>query len=156
MAKACMGSFVLFKDGFGDVAVSNILKRLERSLKKLLQLFLATHPEHQVENVEIKGTPHNITCVKGKRRQIDTMKSGALAKLPSDILARFDEFKNSTVLSFDDIHELEEKVEKIVIPEPEKLSTPAADCGSPRRVRCRRAVEPPVCQHPRQRPASIP
>ena len=41
------GYFVLFKDGFGDVAVSNILKRLEKTLKKLLQVFLATHPEYQ-------------------------------------------------------------------------------------------------------------
>ncbi len=116
------GYFVLFKDGFGDVAVSNILKRLEKTLKKLLQLFLATHPEHQIENVEIKGTPHIITWVKGEKRKIETMKSGALAKLPRDILTRFDEFKNTTVLSFDDIYDLEAKVDKLVIPEPPKLS----------------------------------
>ena len=72
------GYFVLFKDGFGDVAVSNILKRLEKTLKKLLQLFLATHPEHQIENVEIKGTPHIITWVKGEKRKIETMKSALL------------------------------------------------------------------------------
>ena len=75
------GYFVLFKEGFGDVAVANILKRLEKTLKKLLQVFLATYPEYQVENVEIKGTPHIITWVKGEKRKIETMKSGALAKL---------------------------------------------------------------------------
>ena len=32
------GYFVLFKEGFGDVAVANILKRLEKTLKKLLQV----------------------------------------------------------------------------------------------------------------------
>jgi hypothetical protein len=116
------GYFVLFKDGFGDVAVSNILKRLEKVLKKLLQVFRATHPEYQVENVEIKGTPHIVTWVKGEKRKIETMKSGALAKLPRDILTRFDEFKNTTILSFDDISDLEGKVEKLVIPEPKKLS----------------------------------
>ena len=80
------GYIVLFKKGFGDVAVSNILKRLEKVLKKLLQVFLAAYPEYQVENVEIKGTPHIITWVKGEKRKIETMKSGALAKLPRDIL----------------------------------------------------------------------
>ena len=116
------GYFVLFKEGFGDVAVANILKRLEKTLKKLLQVFLATYPEYQVENVEIKGTPHIITWVKGEKRKIETMKSGALAKLPRDILTRFDEFKNTTILSFNDIVNLEAKVDQIVIPEPPKLS----------------------------------
>ena len=59
------GNFVLDKDGFGDVAVSNILKRLDKTLKKLLELFLATNPEYEIENVEIKGTPHIITWAKG-------------------------------------------------------------------------------------------
>ena len=61
------GYFVLFKEGFKDIAVVNVLKRLDKTLKKLLQLFLATHPEHQIENVEIKGTPHVITWVKGAK-----------------------------------------------------------------------------------------
>ena len=112
----------MFKEGFGDVAVANILKRLEKTLKKLLQVFLATHPEYQVENVEIKGTPHVVTWVKGEKRKIETMKSGTLAKLPRDILTRFDEFKNTTVLSFQEINDLEAKVDKLVIPEPPKLS----------------------------------
>ncbi len=63
-----------------------------------------------------------ITWVKGARRQIETMKSGALAKLLRDILGRFEEFKNTRVLSFQDIDELEEKVDRIVIPSPKKLS----------------------------------
>ena len=110
------GYFVLFKDGFKDIGVSNYLKRLDKTLKKLLELFLATHPQWEVENVEIKGTPHNITWAKGAKRQIESMKSGCLAKVPRDVINRFDEFKNTTVLSFDDIVDLEEKAEKIVIP----------------------------------------
>ena len=35
---------------------------------------------------------------------------------------RFNEFKNTTVLSFDDIVDLEAKVDKLVIPAPQKLS----------------------------------
>ena len=116
------GYFVLFKNGFKDVGVSNILKQLDKTLKKLLELFLATHPQYEIENVEIKGTPHIITWAKGARRQIETMKSGCLAKLPRDILDRFDEFKNTTVLSFDDIDELEKNVDQIVIPAPKELS----------------------------------
>ena len=116
------GYIVLFKEGFGDVAVANILKRLEKVLKRLLQVFLATHPQYEIENVEVKGTPHIITWVKGEKRQIDTMKSGALAKLPRDILDRFEEFKNTTVLSFQEINDLGQKVDQIVIPTPQKLS----------------------------------
>jgi hypothetical protein len=125
------GYFVLFKEGFGDQAVSDILGRLDKALKKLLRVFLATHPEHQIENVEIKGTPHVITWAKGQGRRIESMKSGDLAKLPRDILDRFDEFQNTTVLTFDDIADLEEKVERIVIPTPKKLSVPKAKGSTP-------------------------
>ena len=69
-----------------------------------------------------RGRPHIITWAKGARRQIETMKSGDLAKLPRDILDRFEEFKNTTVLSFQEIDDLGQKVEKMVIPGPKKLS----------------------------------
>ena len=116
------GYFVLFKHQCNAHAVAMILKKLEKALKKLLQVFLAEYPEYQVEGVEIKGTPHLFTWAWGKKRRIEAMKSGSLAKLPRDILHRFDEFKNTTVLRFDDIRELEEKAEKLVISEPKKLS----------------------------------
>ncbi len=115
------GYFVLFKHQCNDVAVANILKRLETALKKLLQVFLAEHSEYQVEAVEIKGTPHILTWVNGKERKIESMKSGFLAKIPRDIVSRFDEFKNTTVVSFDDIYDLEARAEKLAIPEPPKL-----------------------------------
>ncbi len=115
------GYFVLSKYQCNDVAVANILKNLEKSLKKLLAYFLAVHPHYQVENVEIKGTPHLITWACGKERRIERIKSGMLAKVPRDIVSRFDEFKNTTVLSFDDIDDLEAQAEQLVIPEPPKL-----------------------------------
>jgi hypothetical protein len=117
------GYFVLHKFQCNDVAVSNRLKQLEKSLKKLLQVFLGSYPHHQVEGVEIKGTPHNLTWAGGEQRKIETMKSGFLAKVPRDIVDRFDEFKNTTVVSFDDIDDLEREADKLVIPEPPKLST---------------------------------
>jgi hypothetical protein len=125
------GYFVLSKEMCNDRAVCHILKRLDNILKKLLQVFLATHPEHEIENVEIKGTPHVITWAKGARRQIESMKSGDLAKLPRDILNRFEEFKNTTVLSFQDIDELEAKVDRMVIPGPRKLSVVKAKGSTP-------------------------
>ncbi len=115
------GYIVLSKYQCNDVAVANVLKNLEKSLKKLLVYFLAVHPQYQVENVEIKGTPHLITWACGKERRIERIKSGMLAKVPRDIVARFDEFKSTTVLSFDDIDDLEAQAEKLVIPEPPKL-----------------------------------
>src|ERR1019366_107325 len=110
------------KEMCNDRGVCHILNRLDKTLKKLLQVFLATHPEHEIENVEIKGTPYVITWARGERRQIESMKSGQLAKLPRDILDRFDEFKNTTVLSFQDIDELEAKDDRLVIPGPAKSS----------------------------------
>jgi hypothetical protein len=77
-----------------------------------------------VENVEIMGIPLIITWKWGQDRQMQSMQSGTFAKLPREILDRFDEFKNTTVLTFDDIHELEAKAEKLVIPEPRRLSVP--------------------------------
>ncbi len=59
------------------------------------------------------------------------MKSGELAKLPRDILDRFDEFKQTTVLSFDDIDDLGAKVDRIVIPAPKKLSVFSAKGSTP-------------------------
>ena len=120
------GYVILDKEGFGDVAVANILKRLEKVLKRLLQVFLATHPEHDIEDVEIKGTPHILTWAKGSSRRIESMKSGQLAKLPRDILDRFDEFRDTTVLSIGDIQELEDRVERIEVPAPRRLSASRA------------------------------
>jgi hypothetical protein len=120
------GYVILDKEGFGDVAVANILNRLEKVLRRLLQVFLATHPEHDIEDVEIKGTPHILTWAKGSSRRIESMKSGQLAKLPRDILDRFDEFRDTAVLSIQDIHQLEERVERIEIPAPRRLSASRA------------------------------
>jgi hypothetical protein len=107
---------VLRKFGFYDCEVVNILGRLDKALKKLLRLFLATHPEHQIEGVEIMGTPHVITWEGATKPQIESMKSGKLAKLPRQILDRFDEFNNTTTLTFQGIYNLCELVSQIVVP----------------------------------------
>jgi hypothetical protein len=116
------GYFLLSKYQCNDLAVAKILKVLETALKKLLRVFLATYPQYQVEGVEIKGTPHLIKWAWGKERKIEWLKSGMLAKLPRHIVDRFDEFKNTTVLSFDDIRQIEGSAEKLTIPDPKKLS----------------------------------
>jgi hypothetical protein len=99
---------------------ADVLNRLDKILKRLLRFFLATHPEQDIENVEVKGTPHVITWAKGAGRQIESMKSGDLAKLPRDVLDRFEKFPNTNVLDFRDIHDLEKRVGKLVIPGPRK------------------------------------
>jgi hypothetical protein len=125
------GYFVLFKKGFGDVATANVLEQLDKILKRLLRYFLATHPEHQVENVEVKGTPHVITWARGNTREIESMKSGALAKLPRDLFDRFEEFQNTTVLDFRDIHDLDKRASKLVIPALRKFSVFKAKGSTP-------------------------
>ena len=89
MAKADMVTIVLFKEGFGDVAVSNISsdwRRLSRSCSRCSWRHILSTKWRTLRS---KGTPHIITWVKGEKRKIETMKSGALAKLPRDILTRF-------------------------------------------------------------------
>ena len=110
------GYFILRKRGFYDREVVNVLGRLDKALKKLLRLFLVTHPEHQIEGVEIMGTPHVITWEEGAERRIESMKSGKLAKLPRQILDRFDEFQKTTRLTFQAIHNLCEQVAQIEVP----------------------------------------
>jgi hypothetical protein len=110
------GYFVLRKFGFGDQEVVNVLGRLDKALKKLLRLFLATHPQHQIEGVEVMGTPHVITWEEGAKRRIESLKSGKLAKLPRQILDRFDEFQKTTRLTFQAIHNLCEQVAQIEVP----------------------------------------
>lgn len=125
------GYFVLHKIGYNDKQVVAILKILDKAIKKLLRIFLATHPGHEIEDVEVMGTPHVITWEEGAVRRIDTMQSGKLAKLPREILDRFDEFQNTTALTFSDILELAEKVDQIQIPGP-VVSTkkPGRESGS--------------------------
>jgi hypothetical protein len=113
------GYFVLCKPGLGDRDVVGVLGRLDRAIKKLLRLFLATHPHHEVEGVEIMGTPHLMTWGEGVKPRIDSMRSGKLAKIPRQILDRFDEFNSTTSLTFEDIRDLCNRVDAIVIPEPE-------------------------------------
>src|SRR5262249_11099296 len=55
-------------------------------------------------------------------RQIESMKAGDLAKLPREILDRFEEFQNTTVLSIHDLHELEDRVQRMEIPGPRRSS----------------------------------
>jgi hypothetical protein len=109
------GYFSLSKEGCNAIAVAKVLKQLDKTLKKLLRYFLATHPKDEVENVEIKGTPHLITWGWGPGRQIEKMKSGDLAKRPRNIFDRFEEFKKTTVLTFNEIRSLESKVEAYLI-----------------------------------------
>lgn len=110
------GYFLLSKEKCNARAVCTMLSRLDKALKKLLGYFLATHSEHDVETVEIKGAPPVITWEPGDRPQIRYMKSGTFAKVPREILDRFEEFQDTTVLTFDDIRRLERFAEGLEIP----------------------------------------
>ena len=46
------GYFTLLKERCNAVALAKVLKQLDKTLKKLLRYFLATHPEHEVENLK--------------------------------------------------------------------------------------------------------
>jgi hypothetical protein len=60
--------------------------------------------------------------VEGAERQIESMKSGKPAKLPRQVLDRFEEFQKTTSLTFQGIQKLCELVERMVIPKANVFS----------------------------------
>jgi hypothetical protein len=107
--------YILFcKMGLKDVGVNVWLKRLEKTLKRLLQVFLAIHPEHSIEDVEIKGTAHEIMWEDGK---IIHLKAGSLMKLPARIYLadEFEKLKGTMLVDVYDIEKLEETASRLPV-----------------------------------------
>jgi hypothetical protein len=77
---------VLAKKGLEDFEVNRYLKRLQTACRHLLKLFLQLYPEHQIEQVEIKGTCAVITWGRGwQRNNMTSFKAGQLMKCPRPV-----------------------------------------------------------------------
>lgn len=87
--KGVHGYVFIDKRGFGDERLHGLAKLLDRSLKAIHRLWQARNPHLVVEGVEIKGHPPRITWTHdGKMKSLI---SGQFAKLPRQLLTRFDE-----------------------------------------------------------------
>lgn len=93
------GYVVLSKCGFIDNSVNELLGRLQQHLRALLR-----SQSFDVEGVEIKGMCSEVEWG-DKRGEVRTFKCGSLAKLPRES-ERFDELKNTTRLSAQDLMRL--------------------------------------------------
>ena len=89
--------FLIDKRGFGDERVHGLARMLDRALKTVHSQWQADNPDQVVEGVEIKRQPPRITWTRDG--QMKELVSGQFAKLPREMLSRFEEFKATTILN---------------------------------------------------------
>jgi len=94
------GYIVVVKGDLGDEGLNSALGRLDRWLKHEL-----SRGDWDVENVEVKGQAPVFTWGEHKY-ELKTYKSGQLAKLPREALARSDELRGTTRITVDDLRRL--------------------------------------------------
>jgi hypothetical protein len=109
---------IIDKRGFDAKRLHSLCRTLNRALKTIHTLWQARNPDLPVELVEIKGQPPRITWEQDGTMRVFT--SGQFAKLPRELLTRFEEFRNTTVLDQAKINALHDEVvnQPIVIPFP--------------------------------------
>ena len=106
------GYFLLKKQGMGSQGIKPLLMdQLQPWLNDLAAGF-------DVEMVEVKGLPPELTWG-NEQFELKTYKAGVLAKLPRGLIDRFDDLKNTTVLTTDDLQQL---------PVVEKTKTNSSSC----------------------------
>lgn len=112
------GYVLIDKRGFGDERVHGLAKMLDRVLKVVHREWQAENPALVVEGAEIKGHPPRITWTRDG--QMKDLISGQFAKLPREMLSRFEEFKKTTVLDSKAISQLflKYKDEPVVFDKP--------------------------------------
>ena len=111
--------FICEKCDLGNEFINRVLlRRLQPWLRELAL-------PYDIELVEIKGTLPVVTWG-DKHREVLGYKAGTLAKIPRQIVSRFDELKNTTVVSVMELHKLPEP------DEPKKVRAKSAktDNGS--------------------------
>jgi len=95
--KGAHGYFVVRKGDLGAEALNVALKRLDGWLKDLL-----ARGAWDVENVEVKGQAPEFHWGDGKY-ELRSYRSGQLAKLPREALARGDELRGTTRLTYEEL-----------------------------------------------------
>lgn len=122
------GYLIIEKRGFGDERLHGLARMLDRSLKAIHRRWQADNPDFIVEGVEIKGHPPRIAWT-GDGQMKDLI-SGQFAKLPREMLSRFDEFRKTTVLDERQISRLyiQNKDEPVV--SVKQAAEPAKKSGS--------------------------
>jgi hypothetical protein len=102
--KGVHGYVLIHKRGFGDERLHGLAGMLDQAMKVVLKGWQARNPDLLVEGVEIKGHPPRITWTRDGR--MEDLISGQFAKLPREMLTRFQEFRKTTVLDGRQISQL--------------------------------------------------
>jgi hypothetical protein len=106
------GYLFLNKEGCGGQWINTVARHFQSWLRGLLAEF-----KFNVSGIEIKGTSPEVTRIVGGKI---SFKCGQLAKLPREMLTRFDEFKRTPVVSGREIMRL---------PVPEKVHAAESSLG---------------------------
>jgi hypothetical protein len=113
------GYILVHKSLTGDIALKATLARLDRFLKQILAA-----GTWDVELVEVKGLPPVLSWDRHQRGKLANYTSGVLAKLPRN-RDRFDELRNTTLLTLGDIRRLPVDAKRIADKIIKRHSAPA-------------------------------
>ena len=126
--KGVHGYVLIDKRGIGDERLHGLAKMLDRALKVVHKKWQEQNPDLLVEGVEIKGHPPRITWTRDG--QMKDLISGQFAKLPRQLLSRFDEFKKTNVLNDRRISQLYLKYKDEPVVPAKQVVEPAKKSGS--------------------------
>lgn len=102
--KGVHGYFLLEKGDLGDRYARTLFAHIQVWAEDEYDRWQATTPDKPIDGVEIKGSPARLTWSPDGR--LEDMTMGTLAKLPRQVVDRFDEFRATTRISVKTLREL--------------------------------------------------
>lgn len=127
-SKGVHGYVLVDKRGFGDERLHGLAKMLDRALKVIHRQWQEQNPDRVVEGVEIKGHPPRVTWERDGRMK--DLISGQFAKLPREMLSRFEEFKTTTILNDRRISEVYRRYKDEPVASVKPAAEPVKKSGS--------------------------
>jgi hypothetical protein len=98
------GYFLMEKGDFGDRYTRTLFANLQVWAEDEYDRWQAANPDKPIDGVEIKGSPARLSWSPDGR--LEDMTMGTLAKLPRQVVDRFDEFRATTRISIKTLREL--------------------------------------------------
>jgi hypothetical protein len=102
--KGVHGYFLLEKGGFGDRYARTLFANLQVWAEDEYDIWQAANPDKPIDGVEIKGSPARLKWSSDGR--LEDMTMGTLAKLPRQVVDRFDEFRATARISIRTLKDL--------------------------------------------------
>lgn len=140
--KGVHGYFLLEKGDLGDRYTRTLYANLQVWAEDEYDRWQAANPDKPIDGVEVKGSPARLTWSPDGR--LEDMTMGTLAKLPRQVVDRFDEFRATTRIS---IKTLKQLLGRVVLGDGltgkfvrERLGRPRAAAVTPASVSSRKTT----------------